>query len=66
MKNDSKGKYWDMMRTFLRIKNLVNYNIMCIYLELGEFLHQSLSFIERKELWNADTEKGCQVLPTRK
>lgn len=55
-----------MMLTIFIKKYLVNNNIMRIYLKFGEFLYQSLSFIEREEFWNANTDKGCQVLPIRK
>lgn len=51
---------------FFIIKQLVNDNIVCIYLKLGEFLDQPLCFIKREELRNANTDKGCQVLPTGK
>jgi hypothetical protein len=35
---------------------------MCINLNFGKLLNQSLSFIKGEELGNANTNKGCQVL----
>uniref|UniRef100_A0A7C9ATV8 Uncharacterized protein n=1 Tax=Opuntia streptacantha TaxID=393608 RepID=A0A7C9ATV8_OPUST len=46
---------------FIIIKNLVNDNVVSINLKLGELLHQSLCFIERKELRDANTDKCSQV-----
>lgn len=55
-----------VMQTFLIIENLVDDDIVCIYFELSELLYQSLSFIKREELRNANTDKGCHVLPPGK
>ena len=48
--------------TFIIIYNLVNDDVVSINLKLGELLHQSLCFIERKELGDANTNKSSQVL----